>query len=192
MTAPRRAGVLFASFLVSALFSFSWAGPLPPQLPLDLAGNAVDPFTGGNRLTVLIFVRTDCPLSNRYAPEIQRLASTFASRGVNFWLVYPDKAETAANIRDHVAAYGYALPALRDTHHFLVRKAEVAVTPESAVFRGDKLLYHGRIDNRVQDFGQTRVVVTTHDLQDTISAALQNKPVPRATEAVGCYISDVQ
>jgi hypothetical protein len=172
-----------------ALFGLS---AFAQQLPLDLAGKAVDPLSV-SRLTVLIFVRTDCPLSSRYAPEIQRQSQEFSDRGVKFWLVYPDPAETAASIQKYLNAYGYGLPALRDTKHFLVKKAEADITPEAAVFKGDKLLYHGRIDDRVKDFGQTRVVVTAHDLEDSISAALSGKPVPHpTTQAVGCYISDLQ
>ncbi len=41
---------------------------------IDLAGKAVDPFAvARGKAVVLIFVRTDCPISNRYAPVIQRL-----------------------------------------------------------------------------------------------------------------------
>jgi len=189
MAVPRRVSSV-ASVVANALCVFAWA--TVPQLPFDLAGKAVDPFSPGSKLTVLLFVRTDCPLSNRYAPEIQRLAGQYTSDGVNFWLVYPDRAETAASIRKHLAAYGYTLPALRDTHHYLVRRAEATVTPEAAIFRGGKLLYHGRIDNRVHDFGETRVVVTAHDLEDAIAAALDDKPIPPALQAVGCYISDLQ
>ena len=182
----------FAVSLALTAFVLFGLSASAQQLPLDLAGKAVDPFSV-SRLTVLIFVRTDCPLSSRYAPEIQRQAREFASRGVKFWLVYPDPAETPASIQKYLADYGYSLPALRDTQHFLVKKAEAEITPEAAVFKGDKLLYHGRIDDRVKDFGQTRVVVTTHDLEDSISAALSGKPVSHpATQAVGCYISDLQ
>ena len=186
-----RIGSCAVYLVFTALLSLG-LGASAQQLPLDLAGKAVDPLTGSG-LTVLIFVRTDCPLSSRYAPEIQRQASEFAARGVKFWLVYPDPAATPAGIQKYLAEYGYTLPALRDTHHFLVRKAAADVTPEAALFGGEKLLYHGRIDNRVKDFGQTRVLVTRHDLEDAISDGLANKPIPHpATQAVGCYISDLQ
>ena len=35
-------------------------------------------------ITVLIFLRTDCPVSNSYAPEIERISRVFAARGVGF------------------------------------------------------------------------------------------------------------
>src|SRR5436190_5313008 len=39
----------------------------------DLSGHPVDPFAApGAKATVFIFISTDCPISNRYAPEIRR------------------------------------------------------------------------------------------------------------------------
>ena len=62
-----------------------------PDGVLDLEGRAVDPLDApGATAVVLIFTRTDCPISNRYAPEVRRLYERFHDRGVRFWLVYPD------------------------------------------------------------------------------------------------------
>ena len=54
----------------------------------DVNGRPIAPFTPAGKANVVFFVQTDCPISNRYAPEIQRLASRFASQ-VRFRLVYP-------------------------------------------------------------------------------------------------------
>src|SRR5881296_1094780 len=49
----------------------------------DLAGRPLDPFDSANaKAVVLIFVGTDCPISNRYAPEIRRLDEEFVRSGV--------------------------------------------------------------------------------------------------------------
>jgi len=160
----------------------------------DLAGNPVDPLkSGGGKIVVLVFVRTDCPVSNRYAPAIQQLSEEHAAKAA-FWLVYPSKAESAEVIRKHQREYGYKIPALRDPRHVLVKESQVEITPEVAVFSTDRrLVYHGRIDNLYEDVGRTRSVATTHELQDAISAALGGKSLPvDATHAVGCYISDLE
>src|SRR5579883_2009249 len=86
----------------------------------DLDGTAVDPFAGDPPATVLVFVATACPVSNRYAPEIRRIHDDFAARGVRTYLVYPDKEETSA-IRDHLKEHAFGAPALRDPGHVLVR-----------------------------------------------------------------------
>ena len=128
-----------------------------------------------------------------YAPTIQELSARY-SRQAAFWLVYPDKKISAAVIRKYLQDYGYKLPALRDPQRVLVAQGRVQVTPEVAVFdtRG-RLAYHGRIDNWYEDFGRSRSAPTTHDLDDAIRATLSGKPPAAAvTDAVGCYISDLQ
>jgi hypothetical protein len=160
----------------------------------DLAGNPVDPLkSAGGKIVVLVFVRTDCPVSNRYAPTIQKLSDEHAAK-VAFWLVYPSAVESAEVIRKHVREYGYKIPALRDPRHVLVKQSQVEITPEVAVFGIDRrLVYHGRIDNLYESVGRTRSVATTHELEDAISAALGGKSLPGdATHGVGCYISDLE
>lgn len=160
----------------------------------DLAGKSVDPLqAAGGRVVVLVFVRTDCPVSNRYAPTIQRLSEAHSGK-VAFWLVYPSKSESAEAIRKHESEYGYKIPALRDPQHVLVKESQVQITPEVAVFDANrKLIYHGRIDNLYEDIGRARSAATTHELEDAISAALGGKSLAaNATHAVGCYISDLE
>jgi len=87
----------------------------------DLDGKPVNPFRAApGKVVVLIFVRTDCPVSNRYAPAIQQLSAQNGDK-VAFFLVYPSKKETADAIRKHDREFGYTLPALRDPQHILVK-----------------------------------------------------------------------
>jgi thioredoxin-related protein len=145
------------------------------------------------KVVVLIFVRTDCPIANRYAPEIQRLRDAHVANAA-FWMVYPDKKETPEVIRDHQREFRLTLPVLRDADRRLTKRAEVSITPEVAVFDAKgRLVYHGRIDNWFEDIGRARPAPTTHELADAIAAALSGHPqtLPNAP-AVGCYLSDVQ
>lgn len=165
-----------------------------PPTGVDLAGKPVDPLrTNPGKPVVLIFVRTDCPISNRYAPTIQRLSAEYAGRTV-FWLIYPDKSESSAAIERHLREYGYKLPALHDPQHALVKLGQAQVTPEVAVFDASgQLVYHGRIDNWYQDFGHSRSAPTTHELNDAVEAVLSGKKPQVATAGgVGCYISDLE
>jgi len=55
------------------------------------------------------------------------------------------------------------------------------------------VLYLGRIDNRVEDFGKVRVQATEFDLRDTLDAILDRRPVARPrTRALGCAITNGQ
>jgi hypothetical protein len=163
--------------------------------PTDLDGHPVDPLQSSEaRAVVLLFVRSDCPISNRYAPEIRRLHDRFAGRGVVFWLVYPDPQATVAEIRRHLAEYRYPGRVLQDPGHVLVKLAHAEVTPEVAVFApGQRLVYHGRIDDLYVDWGRTRPAPTTHDLASALEATLAGRPVPvAATRAVGCFLADLR
>lgn len=189
--------------LSGLLVAVAAAGPpsraTPVRLALiDLDGRRADPLdTAGVPFTVFVFTRTDCPISNRYAPELRRLHERFAHAGVAFWLVYADPTEPVQAIRRHLEEYGYPFGALRDPQHSLVRMTQARVTPEAAVFvagpsdrgAGPRLVYTGRIDDRYVSFGRTRAAPTTHDLERVLEALLAGETVaPRTTPAIGCFI----
>jgi hypothetical protein len=163
------------------------------QNGVDLDGHAVDPFASASgKVVVLVFVRRDCPVSGRYAPVIQQISREH-ERDTSFWLVYPDKADSPAAIRKYLADYGYHLPALRDPDQALVKSSHVQITPEVAVFdRQHHLIYDGRIDNWYVDLTRSRPAPTTHELEDAVRAAVQDKPLAtHEIRGVGCYISDI-
>src|SRR5208283_4604197 len=98
---------------------------------------------------VFVFVRTDCPITNRYAPELRRIANEFQGRHVAFYLVYPDPNENKRAIENHMAEFGFPGTPLRDPDHELEKRAHATTTPEAAVFDATgHLKYHGRIDDR--------------------------------------------
>jgi AhpC/TSA family len=154
----------------------------------------VNPLAESGKVRVLLFARTDCPISQRYAPELQRIAGEFVHRRVEFWMVFPDKMETPENVRSVLSEYSFPGTPLLDPKHELVRQAHVTVAPEAAVFdAGGALLYHGRIDDLYVDIGKSRSAAQEHDLEDAIRAALDHKPVRQAeTRAVGCSLADVE
>src|SRR4051812_38695473 len=72
-----------------------------------LDGAVVRPLEPAGAANVLLFVGTDCPISNGYAPEIQRVCAAAAARGVRCLLVYEDAGLTVEAARAHLAAYRY-------------------------------------------------------------------------------------
>jgi len=183
-----------ALLLIGSLFCLLSLSARPSQTAFDLDDKSIDPIKASlGKITVLIFIRTDCPISNRYAPLLQQLNATYSSRA-KFWLVYPNRKSAAPEIAEHLKQYRYTISALRDPDHALVKLAGATITPESAVFdaRG-QLLYHGRIDNLYEDPSRSRPAATTHELQATLEATTSGKPAPLSTApAVGCYISDLE
>jgi hypothetical protein len=165
-----------------------------PSGVYDLQGRLVDPLGETEaRAVVFIFTRTDCPISNRYAPEVKRLVERFAEQNISFHLVYPDPEQTTASMKAHLAEYDYPCDAYRDPNHVLVEKTGARITPEAAVFVAKQLVYRGRIDNRFVDFGQSRSEATRHDLEQVLQQVAAGETVEfHTTEAVGCYISDLK
>ena len=159
---------------------------------LNLKNQPIDPLSDSHaKAIVLVFVRPDCPIANRYAPEIERLYRKFAPQKTLWWLVYADEETTPAEIKRHLSEYHLSLEALRDPAHRLVKRAGVSVTPEAAVFLPDgNEVYHGRIDDRYADFGRERPQARRHDLQEVLNAVLEGRKVPPSQKAVGCYITE--
>jgi hypothetical protein len=180
--------------LVIAFLVFASAGSAQVRVEFP-EGGEVDPLSApaGIKAIVFLFTSTDCPISNRYAPEVRRLATRFGPKGVLFKLVYPNPADDRRAILEHMGAFAYAgaTQALRDPKHALVKFAGVAVTPEAAVYAGGRIVYHGRIDDRYVDLGLERPAALVHDLADALSAVVAGEPVKNpVTQAVGCYIAD--
>src|SRR5262245_21277642 len=109
--------------------------PLLAVLVHALNGTPIDALQtpAGRRAIVYIFTSRDCPISNRYAPEIQRLAHAFGARGVVFRLVYPGRADDDAAIRTHLRAFAYdgVTEAVRDPQMALVKHTGATITPEA-------------------------------------------------------------
>jgi hypothetical protein len=158
----------------------------------DLDGRGADPFSATNaRAVVLVFFSIECPICQRYAPELRALREQFTPRGADLWLVQPGSAETPEATRRFLQDYNLPIPLLRDPRHALVKLAGAKTTPEAAVFLPDgRLAWRGRIDNRFADFGKARPAPTRRDLRDALEAVLAGKRPPRArAPAVGCPIA---
>src|SRR5947208_15123348 len=68
---------LAAAFLLLALA----CSAAPQKTALHLDGTRADPFlTASGKPVVLIFVRTDCWISNRYCALIQRISPAYTGR----------------------------------------------------------------------------------------------------------------
>jgi hypothetical protein len=195
VTSLSRAGQTLAAILLTVVLL--WGAPFPVTKEIratDPSGTSVQPFRTSAKARVFVFVRTDCPITNRYAPELQRIAARFHDKGVEFWLVYPDRSETAAEIRKHIKSYGFPGQPLRDPGHELESITQVTVAPEAAVFdETGQLRYHGRIDDCWVTFGTSRPSATRHDLEEAITAVVAGKVVSvPVTHAIGCYLADLR
>lgn len=165
------------------------------QLQLeDLDGQPFDAWSEPEpRTKVFLFAGIDCPISNRYAPKVSRLYKRFHPKGIDFVLVYSHADETPDRIRRHLVEFSYPCVAVRDPNKTLAKLTGAIVTPEAAVIDSDlRMVYRGRIDNLFADFGTTRAVATTNELNDVLEDLVEGKELnTETTEAIGCPIEGV-
>ncbi len=175
-------------------FNSAIATAAPLELK-DLEGQRQTPLVQKEKAaTVLIFITTDCPVANKFAPEIKRIYEAYRERRVAFFLVQVDPDLSVAAARKHAQEYGYQCPVLLDRKHELVRQMHARVTPEAMVVSpAGEVLYRGRINDLQTDYGRKRGQPSVNDLRDALEAVLAGKPVPHpVTEAVGCIIPDLE
>jgi thiol-disulfide isomerase/thioredoxin len=187
--------VIFLFAMMLAITGAGIAAPATQPAPLvlaDITGVDRHPLDVSSAKAVLIlFIATDCPISNGYAPEINHICKEYESKGVSFYLVHSDPELSAADAKKHAADYGFTCPVLIDRKHEIVKHVGATVTPEAVVLGADgKVQYNGRIDDLYVALGKRRYEATTHDLRDALDAILAGKPVANPhTQAVGCVIS---
>ncbi|MFL3657742.1 MAG: redoxin family protein [Opitutales bacterium] len=191
------------SLLFGGLGSFVRAGndSLPDVVQhtsisiVDIEGEEQVPFRVGEaKGAALFFVTHDCPISNAYAPELERLRKEYGAKGFSMMLVYVDPDVTKKELRQHMKDYSLSdYTAVFDDTHALVKETGATITPEAVVvLRDGSIAYRGRIDNLYPSLGQRRRVITEMDLRGALNAILENRNVeaPR-TQAVGCYIPNL-
>ena len=157
----------------------------------DIDGHRVNLFGQGMRAAVLFFVTNDCPITNSYIPEMNRIVSEYEARKIAFYAVYTDPTVSIGAIRNHAREFDLHVPLIRDTAHVLVHRVGATITPEVAVTEpGDKLVYLGPIDDLYVDFGKRRAAPTQRYLRQALDAVLSGKPVAISNvQPIGCFIS---
>lgn len=174
---------LLCSFLIAQ------AAPQSISIP-DIKGAQLTVPLKNSRATAVIFLGTECPIANRMAPEMSRLAKKYSAKGIQFVFVYPDPDSTLASITKHFKDYKLVGRAVIDKEHRLVKLAGATVTPEAAVFTPAKgLVYRGRINNLYTDHNQPLEKPTKNELADALDQILAGKEVTvRWIGAIGCAI----
>jgi len=165
------------------------SGAIDPGLKLaDLSGkvHALAEWQGSP--IVLVFLATECPVSNGYVPELQRLADQYASAGVAFLGVHSDPALKAEDAARHASEYAIKFPVLLDPEQRLAEAVNASVTPQAIVLTGDgAVVYRGAIDDRYSTTGKRRIEPRVRYLQNATDAVLQSREVsPAETKPFGC------
>jgi hypothetical protein len=197
MLSPRKLLPLILTPLIAAALAVAF-------MPSETEGNVLRDVNGvshgsldhrpDGEWTLLVFLTTDCPIANQYAPEIQRICTSYGEKGVRCFLVYVDPSLPPETLKQHKLDFGFdCCDAILDKQHALVRKAGATVSSEAAVFSSRGTLeYRGRIDDLYAELGTRRQTANRHDLREALDALTAGRRVliPR-TETFGCFISDL-
>ncbi|MGA7524679.1 MAG: redoxin domain-containing protein [Acidobacteriaceae bacterium] len=185
---------MFFRVLAAALICVPVAAFAAQPFATDLQGQPVDRLAPpGAKAVVLFFVASDCPISNRYIPEIEQLQRTYLPDGVHFLWVYPNPEDTASIVRAHDQQFDITADTVLDVNQRLTAMAHATITPEVAIMvpaaSGWREVYRGRIDDRYIALGQERPHAMKHDLDLAIRAVLADHHVPPpGGPTVGCSI----
>ena len=141
-----------------------------------------------NKLAVIMFISTECPVSNAYNGRMEKLYETYGKKGVAFTGINANKAELVADIAKHAKDKGFTFPVLKDDKNKIADAYGAMSTPEVYVVnQKGKVLYHGRIDD-----SRNPEKVQSSDLSNALDALLAGKaPAVSDTKAIGCSIKRV-
>lgn len=137
---------------------------------------------------VIMFIATQCPVSNAYNERMVNIYDEFNKKGIAFVAVNSNKQENVDEIKNHAKENKFSFPVVKDDKNIVADKYNAQVTPEVFVVNTDlELLYHGAIDDsRRED------EVKAHSLKKALEEVLANKSVSVAeTKAFGCTIKRI-
>ena len=179
------------------------AGAVPAAAAPVAVGDVLVPFTlkgydgndvslasfTGRKAVVLIFMSTECPVSNSYNARMAGLSTEYSAKGVAFVGLNANKQEGVAEIGRHAKEHGLSFPILKDERNVEADAFGAQVTPEVYVYDTSwKLRYHGRIDDSMK--GDK---IASPDLRNALDALLGGREVPNPeTKAFGCSIKRIE
>ena len=139
----------------------------------------------GKKGTVLLFVSVQCPVSNAYNERMAKLAQDYQAKGIAVIGINSNVKEDAAAVKSHAETNKFTFPILKDPGNKIADRLGATVTPEAYLLdAGNKLIYHGRIDN-----SRNGDQIDSPDLRNAIDASLAGKPIEKTeAKAFGCSI----
>lgn len=142
-----------------------------------------------SKAVVLIFISTQCPVSNAYNERMAALYNDYKEKKIAVVGINSNKAETPDEIKEHAAEHSFGFPILKDVNNVIADKLEANHTPEIYIVHPTTLtvLYHGRIDD-----SQRIAKVKTNDLRAALDEIVAGKEITvKETKAFGCTIKRV-
>ena len=141
--------------------------------------------SAGKKATVLVWVSTQCPVSNAYNARMASLAAEYAPKGVQFVGINSNATESTETVISHAKQNKLTFPILKDAGNKIADQFEAKVTPEVFVANAKGVLvFHGPIDDSQDPSGVQKTY-----LAKALDATLAGQPVQdKSVRAFGCSI----
>ena len=141
------------------------------------------------KATVVMFISTECPVSNRYNERIIALHNDYKDQGVQFIGINSNRNESVEEIVEHNKANKFSFLVLKDLGNEIADKFGAKRTPEVYLLDEKWILkYHGAIDNSQKD-PETRYL---RQVLDLVIAGKEISEDLKKTKAFGCTIKRVR
>jgi hypothetical protein len=155
---------------------------------VELVDDAGAKIAIGDRITVVVFIGVDCPLTSLYTDRLNELSSGYGDT-VHFVAIDSNRLDTSEEIETFRRRQRIRYPIIKDIDHRLSGRFDATRTPEVILFdEHGTIRYRGQIDDQYQP-GSDRGRSSRPYLRQAIDALLSGRPVPVPnTEPVGCFI----
>ena len=141
------------------------------------------------KATVVMFISTECPVSNHYNERIVALHNDYKDQGVQFIGINSNKNESVEEMAEHNKTNKFDFVVLKDLRNEIADKFGARRTPEVYLLDEKRILrYRGAIDNSQKD-------PETHYLRETLDLVVAGTEIPeelKKTKAFGCTIKRVR
>lgn len=141
------------------------------------------------KATVVMFVATQCPVSNDYNARMVKLAQDYSPKDVRFIGINSNKQESIEEVAKHAKTHSFPFPVLIDVGNVVADRYDAQVTPQVYLIDQKGVLrYKGRIDDSQDVSG-----VKSQDLRSALDAVLAGREVATTeTRAFGCSIKRME
>ena len=140
-------------------------------------------------VTVVVFISTQCPVSNAYNDRMTSVYSDYSSKGVHFLFLNANHTEPANVVAEHARAHGFTFTVYKDAGNVVADHFDAQATPETFVIdRTGTVVYHGSIDDS-QEPSRIHHQWLRAALDEVLAGQSVEKP---ETKAFGCTIKRVR
>ena len=137
--------------------------------------------------TAMVWLSTDCPLSQKYTRTLSLLEQNYSDKSVQWKAIFVN--EKIKSVKRFLEKYSLTMPYILDENKMITTRYKATITPEVVLVVDEKIVYRGAIDNQVLALGKFADSATAHYLQVAIDSILSGKiiAIPN-TQAIGCII----